>query len=325
MPYTSQQIIQLPNPYQALGSSDAFAENRGALNGLTAAEQVAVATKIIFACPKEKLSSFRPQLEALNSPIYGNSFYSVITEAYEVRQSIRGLWDYRNTTPHNLFLGNACNPAIFHRFSELAKKTLDGYESIIAERLALSTPQAERSNLARQITIMFPNSLFAQKIGTAFMLRHNIDTLLLGETPEQFFSSKEFNTETCQEFPKLFASLLKDKEATIGNKLTAINASARVQIRRKLQLLTPTAHDDANPFKLIIDVMPYEPTSVSPIATNPNTLFSTGKGPYSPALDTLNINSDHSDNESAYGGDGSEYDDSDAEELDGNSLFSSRN
>ena len=295
MKYTSKEIMKWPNPYETFNKTDGlYGENLDTLNELSDKhkEKVDLATKIIHACPKTDLNPLRKKLEALN--VNGkNSFYSVITQAYEVKQSLIGLVDPRNKNPHNLFLGKEFNSGVYAQFGELAQLTLKGSESGLAEKLALKTPADQRSELARNIAIAFPDSLFAKKIGTAMTLVHQLETLLLGAHPEQFFSSPDFNTEICKEFLNLSATTLKGQEKAIGDKLSELALATQAQLRRKLQLLSSTTHDAANPFKLIIDVMPYQPTNIS---TNPNTLYGKSeKEPYSPALQqSTSLNSEAS-------------------------------
>ncbi|KTD72397.1 lpg0008 family Dot/Icm T4SS effector [Legionella tucsonensis] len=254
MTFTRRELIALENPYEQLSDGDALAKNAKMLNTLIDKEQVALATKIIAACPEAKFKQYAYHISALgNLTKNEDSFHSVLSEAYQVRQCINSLLDSRNKAPHALFL-QEFNPAPFHRFSSLAKHVLESNEPAIAERLALCAPEQDRSQLAHNISTTFPRHILAEKIQIAFMLRRNIEKLLLGDNPEKFFTSRDYSKDTCRMFINMFRALLKGHEETIGEKLGSIESeSARASVKRRLELLHTEVFDETNPFKLIAD------------------------------------------------------------------------
>ncbi|MGM9454320.1 lpg0008 family Dot/Icm T4SS effector [Legionella bozemanae] len=255
MAFTRIEIIALENPYEQLSDGDALAKNAEMLNTLSDKEQVALATKIIAACPEAKFKQYAHHIRALgNLTKSEDTFYSVLSEAYQVRQRINSLLDSRNKAPHVLFLGKEFNPAPFHRFNTLAKHVLESNEPVIAERVALCTPEQDRSQVAHNISTTFPKHSLAEKIQIAFMMRRNIERLLLGDNPEKFFTSRDYNKDSCRMFINMFRALLKGHEETIGEKLCAIQSeSARASVKRHLELLHTEVFDETNPFKLIAD------------------------------------------------------------------------
>ncbi|KTD53558.1 hypothetical protein Lsan_3968 [Legionella santicrucis] len=270
MPFTYEQIIELENPYEQLSNGDALAENAKVLNQLSEEEQKTLATKIIAACPESKFKQYGRHINALRS-FEEDGFHAVISGAYQVRHRIFTLLDPRNKTPHSLFL-EEFNPDLFNNFGDLAKEILKGNEQAIAERLALCTPEESRSKLARNVEITFPHSSFATKSKAAFAIRRNVDKLL-GENPEQFFESRDFNKDAYNMFPSMFQTLLKGQEDQIGKKLSGLDSQDA--IRRQLSLLHTEVFDEANPFKLIAEVMgpKIEQKKVSFQGTNPSRMF----------------------------------------------------
>lgn len=254
MTFTRIELIALENPYEQLSDGDALAKNAKMLNTLSDKEQVALATKIIAACPEAKFKQYAHHIRALgNLTKNEDSFHSVLSEAYQVRKRINSLLDSQNKKPHALFLAEF-NPAPFHRFSALAKHVLESNEPTIAERLALCAPEQDRSQLAHNINTTFPRHILAEKIQIAFMLRRNIEKLLLGDNPDKFFTSRDYSKDTCRMFINMFRALLKGHEETIGEKLGAIESeSARASVKRRLELLHTEVFDETNPFKLIAD------------------------------------------------------------------------
>ncbi|KTC92252.1 lpg0008 family Dot/Icm T4SS effector [Legionella cincinnatiensis] len=270
MPFTYEQIIELENPYEQLSNGDALAENAKVLNQLSEEEQKTLATKIIAACPQSEFKQYGRHINALRS-FEEESFHAVISGAYQVRQRIFALLDPRNKTPHTLFLEEFSSD-LFNNFNDLTKGLLKDNEQAIAERLALCTPERSRSKLARNIEITFPHSSFATKSKAAFAIRHNVDKLL-GETPEQFFESRDFNKDAYNMFPSMFQALLKGQEEKIGKKLSTLDNQDA--IRRQLTLLHTEVFDEANPFKLIAEAMgpKTEQKKVSSQSTNPSRMF----------------------------------------------------
>lgn len=277
MAFTYEQILMLENPYEELGQANTFAENLKVLDALNPKEKNNLASKIVLGCPDTKLQHLSRQIEALRQPTHnGETFYTVLSEACQLKQRIFGLLDHRNPKPQNLLLRPEFNPALFHSFGELAKQLVKNNESSIAERLALNAAKEEHSIIARNIEMIFPQHLLAKKIRVAFTLRRNIDNLLLGNQPELFFSSPDFDKDICTTFANLLRILLKDHETEIGLKLAAItSAPIRTEVMHQLELLNTETFNQLNPFRLIASTMiANENTLLAPQATNINALFS---------------------------------------------------
>ncbi|MBI2786421.1 MAG: hypothetical protein HYX60_09025 [Legionella longbeachae] len=321
MIFTYEQIIKLENPYEAFSNGDALAENAEVLNALSNKEKNILATKIISDCPMTKFKNYGLQIEALrNLTKKDGSFHSVISEAYQVRQSIFSLFDPRNKAPHSLLIGEEFNPTPFHRFSELAKNVLKNNEPAIAERLALCAPGEVHSQIARNIDIVFPKSALTTKMQVAFTLHRNIKQFLLGDNPEKFFSSRDFNHDTCNMFANMFRSLLKDHEEEIGTKLgTLKSAEVRIKILHQLELLSTEVFDQANPFKQIAEVIRKKQISEdkenTSLANNPNGLFAKSTIPLSNHISLeellLETGIENDDTESFYSEDSENEKDSD--------------
>lgn len=276
MPYSREEILESTEPYNMIGTGDELAEHQKILDELSEDEKEALAIKMVADCPQNQLKNFGNAIKALKS-ILGikGSFYSVITKAHQVKTRILASLDHRNMTPYDFLLDESI-PALFNRFNNLALHVLKNKETAIAERLALTTPEEDLNSVAQIANDVFPDSTFAKKIGTAFTLRHNIQQLL-GTNPELFFTDPDFNIEICFEFSGLFA-IIQENEQEIGQKLsknTSLDLDERNVVLRYLKLLNTTAHDQVNPFRLIINAMGVGNT---PRATSLDTLFGTPPG-----------------------------------------------
>jgi len=256
MGFTCEDIKNFDNPYGELGNVDALALHLNEINKLTDAEKQNLATGMVLGCPKDQLGEFRHVIEVARQPQDDNdTFHSVLSGAYEVRTRINALMDPQNKTPHRLILGNELNNELFQKFQNLAQRVLQNNEVSIASRLALTTPAENRSQLNLNIQSLFPRSVLAQKIGAAFTLRRSIDTDLLGENPENFFSSRDFTPSLCHEFPNLISELLKGKEKEIGEKLAKVDNHTCSKIETKLEQMNPKATDPESPCRLIAAAM----------------------------------------------------------------------
>lgn len=218
MGLTCDELKRLEHPYEVLGNGDALAENREELNKLSKEEKLELAARLILECPTEELRSFALAMEALRVPANDSeSFHSVLSEAYEVKRRIVSLLDPRNKNPHSMILEKEFDDELFNNFNKLAIDVLSNSETAIALRLAETTPPQDRSRVSQNINNIFPQSIFATKVGHAFAIRRDIDRLLLGDRPDQFFSSREFSIDACIEFANLFN--FGDKETSIAGKL----------------------------------------------------------------------------------------------------------
>lgn len=279
MRYTAKDIEDFNQNglYELFDNSDTLVENRTMLDSLPAEEKKTVATKMILGCPSEKMKDFGLAIKALASYVNDQeqeTFYAVIREAHKVKSHILGLIDPENKNPHALFTDESL-PALFKQFDVMVDELLETYEVLIAERLALVTPSAKATSVVRPIMNMFERESFSTTVAAAFTLKHNIQHLL-GNNPERFFTSRDFNEKLCRKFPKLL-EVLQGHEEEIALKLTQISSEqTQSTIKQCLRSLTSGIHDQISPFSLILKAMPQN-KSLS-IGDNPNSHFGSSVG-----------------------------------------------
>ncbi len=219
MGYTVEELQNLKNPYKHLGNGDALAEHREELNSMHLEAKRNLASRMILKCPPGDLKTFHGAIEASRTPHDNKeAFNSILAEAYEVKNRIIALLDPRNKKPHLMILGNEFDEELFNNNKQLAQDVLQDNETAIAERLALTTPKEDRSQLAVNVKSIFPDSELAKKIGHAFAIRHDMEHFLLGDDPHEFFASREYNIDACHEFAGLF-TLVAGQESSIAAKL----------------------------------------------------------------------------------------------------------
>lgn len=238
MTLSVEQIKALPNPYVELGNGDTLIEHREQLNSLSEQEQRAIAVKIISHCPDAKLNELGHAIRALRAPgSQEETFSNVISQVFEIRKRVMSLTDVRNTHPQNV-LGSEFNPDLFAEFKDFSLQQLESKEVDIATKLALSTPEKDRSKLVRNAQIAFPDSVLSTKLGAAFALRREIEHHLLGAQPYNFFISPEFNPESYLEFVELF-QLIEDKDDAIITNLATTPEIKRSTVLANMELLFP--------------------------------------------------------------------------------------
>ena len=254
MTYNREELLQLENPYEVLGNGDVLAEHSHVLNALNAEEKERLALEIIKGCPSREMRNLGHALNALRigHPSV-ETFYSVISAAHQLKIRIEALRNNEDKHSYRGLLDESITYLV-HCFPDFSQSLLRTQESIIAENLALYTPEDSRSDVAQQINILFPRSTLSKAVGTTFALRREI-TLLLGDTPELFFTSKEFNRENCLAYSRLFSEL-EGHEDKIGLKLAQIKSlTTQKDIKERLASLTMSSNEQANPFKHILDKM----------------------------------------------------------------------
>jgi hypothetical protein len=298
MAFTCKEIAELQNPYETLGTSDALAEHRDELDKLDPKQMEAVAKRMVLACPKDDMNTFGHAINALKSGVKKDtSFHTTLYQAYEVKKRILSLFDPKNKNPHNTFLDLEYNEELFQKYNELALSVLEKSESSVASRLAFTTPKEKRSVLTRNISRAFPDSSFASKTAAAFTLLRDIEQFLLGDKPEQFFSSREFSVDLCIEFSALLSTLIQGHEETIGKKLSTLNDQT---IKSKLDLIKSGSHDKEGPFKKItISIASKIESQAAPVMqvgtkakstqTSPHVLFNTKTGKSGQAAASLKV------------------------------------
>lgn len=251
-----EDIIKLENPYKEFSNGDALAEHREELEKLNGEQKKDLASRMVLGCPAKDLKDFSRAVEASRVPQNDkNSFHEVLTDALEVKSRIHGLMDEKNLNPHNLLLNNEFNEDLFNNFSGLALNILSENTENIVIRLALTTPSDKRTVVAKNITSVFPGSDFSIALGAAFALRRDVERSLLGDKPGSFFSSRDFNIDLCLQFSPLLHALLAGHEQEIGEKLARETDQTRSVIGKKLEQITPKAHEQNNSFRLIAAAM----------------------------------------------------------------------
>lgn len=340
MTFTCEQIIGMDNPYKELGSPKLVAENLEALNNLDQEAKLEVASRMVLGCPNDGLNDFYHTVSAAKgSENDEESFYTFLSEAYEVKSKLVGLMDERLPDPHRFLLDKEFDYELFTKYQYLALGVVNEQALSVALRLAKTTPNNDRSKVARNLNNVFKKTEIAATVGhvftiardieglllsdtpyeffnsrdfdrnaciqfaelfkciegkqtqiatklvlstptdkrndvvsklngirdegnelatrtrTAFALQRNIEQLLLGENPALFFSSRDFSVSDCLAHAELFSRSLEGKAEAIGLKLAQQDASVISAINRKLELMTPKAHDQNSPFRLIAKAM----------------------------------------------------------------------
>ncbi|WP_133136054.1 hypothetical protein [Legionella rowbothamii] len=275
MTYSRLDLLEHKKPYDLFNDVDAgdiFAEHQDVLDAeLSEEEQLEFAIKLVSGCPQDKLAELKGAAKALYSPVQTDTcFYLVIDDALQTKIRLLGILDNENTQPH-AFLLEENTPDLLERFNVLACEILENNEIAIAERLALLTPDEHRSRLAHTIRNIFPNSALSEEVNAAFTLRRSMGQLL-GDTPEVFFTDRDFSRDNCLKFSTMLSKLLAGQEAEIGSKLSKKSTEVRSAVRYKLELLASSAFNSADPFHLIAKEMNAKRVS---IGTNSNSLYGT--------------------------------------------------
>lgn len=214
-------------------------------------------------------------------------FAAKVGHAFTVKRNIDRL--LLSDRPDQFFTSRDFSIESCHEFSKLFDVVKDK-ELTIAGKLALHTPETSRTTVAQHIAgVWSEDSELATQTRTAFALRRDIEQLLLGKNPEQFFSSREFSIDNCLAFAPLFPALLEGHEQAIGEKLSKCDPKTRADINTKLERINPAAHNQESTFRKIACAMNTvgqsnqkapipEPVEVSPAqaesnARNMNALF----------------------------------------------------
>ncbi|MFJ1268694.1 hypothetical protein ACD661_09030 [Legionella lytica] len=275
MTYSRVEFLEHKQPYELFNDVDAgdiFAEHQEILDSeLSEDEQLEFAVKIVRGCPQDKLPELKKAAQTLDSPVQDNTcFYLVLNDALQVKIRLLNILDSRNSRPHT-FLLEKPTYVLLQRFNDLACEVLEKNEIAIAERLALLTPDEHRSQLAKTIHNIFPESTLAAEVNAAFAFKRNIKHLL-GETPEVFFTDREFSRDNCLKYSAMLAQHIAGHEEEIGGKLAKTDSVVRYEVRHKLALLTSSVFNKADPIHLIAKEMNANRIS---IGTNSNSLYGT--------------------------------------------------
>lgn len=215
---------------------------------LIAGKETPIAEKLALNLPLTELSKI---MRVTNHLCQGhNILTSELNAAFLLRSNIENLLLKDN--PKAFFSSRDTNQGLCQKFSNLFNLTR-GKESQIAEKLALTTTAEERHLIGSRVEKLCDreNELQAQ-IRASFELRTNIEHILLGEHPEEFFEeSKGFSADICLQFPTIFPTLINGHEAAIGQKL-ALQDSAKIsQIIFKLEHINPDARSQNSAFRLL--------------------------------------------------------------------------
>lgn len=230
-------LLQSPNPYALLKSEEQLTSQLSLLNALHPTDMGKLSSSIAFQCPAQELQSYiqlvskffkKSNLDSDTEEGLTSSsdtelgFCEMLYNALETKRIIQKLLDSNNPEPYQEFLDTQYNSSLFAAFRELSLKLLKGHELMIAESLAIKTPEKDRYLVFVDLNKAFGGTNFAKLVSTAFAIRRDIHYFLLGDDPGEFFFNEEFNPECYLKFPNLFDCLLLNKERAIGFKLAKI-------------------------------------------------------------------------------------------------------
>jgi hypothetical protein len=251
------EIKDLDRPHEVFNDTDTLLEHQEVLDSLSPEEKLDVASKMVLHCPELELRTLNYSVRALRNHVDSEeTFHAVISGLLEIRQRIIGLNDERNPQAHNQLLAPELNLDLFTAYNDFSLSLLNNYDSTaLAEKLALSTPIDKCSELAKNAHLAFLGSTFATEVGAAFTLVREIRSTLLSDTPDQFFTSPEFNAELCKKYYRLF-NIIEDKAEQISEKLDPLSPDLKATVLANLQSLfseqgtVSVKEASANPFGL---------------------------------------------------------------------------
>lgn len=281
--FNEEDITQIPEPYRQLGNAAALTKNIKKLNSLSEEQMRTLASRMVEECPEADLQEFKTTIESSRLPGKDlESFHAELSEAFTVKLTIYGLLKPENKNPQQYFSGRDGVNSSFHKFAKLALSTLQGKEVAIATRLTYVEKDDKtkvvldtktRKSVISNINSSFPGSEFAKVVGRAFLSSHEMNKLL-GNKPELFFSSVEFNPALCHEFSEMFLSIIKGNEAAIGEKLGKLDANTKSKIGEKLENIHAKATEGNSSIRLIATAMNEAVVKTTPTDPVPSTTSS---------------------------------------------------
>lgn len=245
--YTKNEILDMPNPFRALGDADALSRHAIELKLLDQREMRELAKKLVFHCPNDKIKDYSHDKESLAN--VNPEFYEILSRAMDIKQRYYSLIDSQNPSPAQFFIGEEFSADLYHEFEDLFVDLINDNAINIAIHLAKTTAPKIEHELTRNLHNIMPAKAY-ELFGTAFQLRHEVTALLCSENPERFFLSAEYSVDSCLKFLPLIEHLIEHKEEAIGHKLAQTSEGQLKQIAAQLRILEESPADN-NAFKRI--------------------------------------------------------------------------
>lgn len=247
---TKEELIN--NPLY-LKEGETLVESVEGLEALSTKEKVSVITDLLLNTSSKEADAFEEHCEDLGFLAANDektSFHRLFAIGLRVRKQIASLTDETNPAPNQCFLSGEFNADDHHRFSELSTCLINANCDAIAIRLAITTQKDDRRLLMRNIRTGLEKSNLVNAMNAAILLSDLLETLN-SESPENMFTSKEFNPVLFERFPEPVAKFLQGREKDIAEKLAKAPAELHKSIAECLEELMYVADNVKNPFGVI--------------------------------------------------------------------------
>jgi hypothetical protein len=183
MPLTFEHIIEAADLYEAIQNlnnlsadeeinlADVLAEHYDDLNKHDLKEQFA--DNLVLSWPDSHINELGTAIRAIHianeDEDSETTLYNLLAIRFEARKILMSIVDTHNTKPHEQFLDGEFNADRFNACDTFSSNLVNNAnEETIVQRLTQTTPSNQRSKVARNVHLAFPNSTLAVAVGTAF-------------------------------------------------------------------------------------------------------------------------------------------------------------
>lgn len=210
------------NLYQELIVNNQLQAELSRLEKLDAEETIDAITAIVEQCPRDELHHISEKTRGFTSP---SLFIKDLHNAVNLRAHIENF-----VTKPEGFLSVINDIHLGNKFSALLKQSVNRIDT----RMAVSEIVKHQSesipfNL-RKISVLLNGTDFLKQLQMAMSVKRQLNLLI--ETPEKFFTSRDYNEIAMGRYPELVEYYIQNKAASIGEKLQG-NSNHLVQERLK--------------------------------------------------------------------------------------------
>lgn len=228
---TLEEFFALDNPHTLLQNPEYMQLLLELIQAVDDKEQGRLARHIASSGTDNEIEQLREAIQSLTSSVFCITVLSLI----KIRLNMAQL-----KTPHDekayLVL---LDTDLYAAHTAFAASFIAGKEKSIATNLAMTTPASALSTIAYNVSICFCGQPINQEVNAAFTLRREISDKLLGDHPEKFFTSREFNPGLYQTYKRLF-NLIEGSEQQIADRIAQnTHIQGHAIILEKIQLILP--------------------------------------------------------------------------------------
>ncbi|RMX21725.1 hypothetical protein EAS68_02935 [Legionella jordanis] len=230
--------------YESLLKDDSLCESSDSLQLMSSRQSIELATKLMLACPPERMAFIEVQMDKLkqSAPV----FAPYLEHAIKIKHYFNLILDPQQQEPQTVFTNQLKFDELI-QFQRLSQTLANQHAHSLAMRILQTASNEKSEEVFKRIRVVFHHTPFSETCNRIAILKRLLEQLD-GDTPYQAFQSRDFDAGLFHEFSSFVAVNLKNIDS-LAERLANAPCESHSLIAKKLEQLNPVAYQQQVLFK----------------------------------------------------------------------------